>query len=77
MMGGETSAINGVTFQIKLPNPEECRLYQDGKIIKTWENREVCSFSTSNPGVYRVEVLKNFKGKLRGWIYSNPIYVVS
>ncbi len=74
-MGSETSAKNGVTFQIKLPRPEKCSLIKDGQFIKSWENREICSYSTSEPGVYRVEVTIFYKGKRRGWIYSNPIYV--
>jgi hypothetical protein len=28
-----------------------------------------------SPGVYRVEAYIEFKGKRRGWIFSNPIYV--
>lgn len=74
-MGDEISARNGVTFQIRLPLPVECRLIKDGKLIKTWKKRDTCTHITSEPGVYRAEVYIPFKGKLRGWIFSNPIYV--
>ena len=75
-MGDEISARNGVTFQIRLPRPVNCRLLKDGKAVKTWEKRETCTHITTEAGVYRVEASIDFKGKSRAWIYSNPIYVL-
>jgi hypothetical protein len=74
-MGEETSSKGGVTFQIRLPRPVECRLIHNGKMIKTWNNREILSYTTTEPGAYRVEAYIPFSGKDRGWIFSNPIYV--
>lgn len=74
-MGDEISAKNGVTFQIRLPIRAECRLVRDGKVIKIWRNRETCTHITAESGVYRVEVYIHYLGSLRGWIFSNPIYV--
>jgi len=76
-MGDEISARNGLTFQIRLPLPAECHLIKDGKLIKTWKKRETCTHITAEPGIYRVEVYIPFKGKLRAWIISNPIYVTA
>lgn len=76
-MGDETNNKNGVTFQIRLPKPTECHLLRNGTVVKTWTNQEVCSYVTSDPGVYRVEVYIAYKGKRRGWIFSNPIYITS
>lgn len=75
-MGDEISAKNGVTFQIRLPRPVNCCLIRDGKPVKSWEKRETCTYITTEPGAYRVEAMIDFEGKARGWIYSNPIYVV-
>lgn len=75
IMGDEISAKNGVTLQITLPARCECRLLKDGDEVKTWLNREVCTYITTEPGVYRVEAYIQYKGKRRGWIFSNPIYV--
>ena len=75
IMGDGTHCQNGVTLQIRLPIRTECRLIKDGKPIKTWKNRENCTYITAEPGVYRVEVYINYLGRRRGWIYSNPIYV--
>ncbi len=74
-MGEEISAQNGITLQIRLPQPVECRLIKDGENIRTWEKRETCTYITSEPGVYRVEAYIEYLGGKRGWIFSNPIYV--
>jgi hypothetical protein len=74
-IGDEISSKNGVTLQIRLPRRTECRLLKDGKVIKTWINRDTCTHITSESGVYRVEVYIHYLGRRRGWIFSNPIYV--
>ena len=75
MMGDELPRKGGVTFQIRLPMRTECVLLKDGKPLRTWRNRELCTHITTEPGVYRVEVYINYLGRRRGWIYSNPVYV--
>lgn len=75
LMGAEILAAGGVTINIKLPQIAECRLIKDGKLLKTWKTRETCTHITSEPGVYRVEVYRQYLGCRRGWIFSNPIYV--
>ncbi len=74
-MGDEISAKGGVTLQIRLPQPTECLLIKNGKVIKTWHKRETCTYNPAEPGVYRVEVYLPYLGMRRGWIFSNPIYV--
>ena len=64
----------GVTLQIHLPQATECILLKDGKPIKTWTNRETVTYNTTEPGVFRVEVYREFLRARRGWIFSNPIY---
>jgi hypothetical protein len=76
VMGETISGQNGVTFKIRLPFATECILLRDGKPIKKWYKRDLCTFLASEKGVYRVEVYLRFLGKRRGWIFSNPIYVV-
>lgn len=75
-MGEQLSGKNGVTFQIRLPRRAECCLIKDGSLIKTWHERDLCTYISSEPGVYRVEVYLQFAGRRRTWIISNPIYVV-
>lgn len=74
-MGDEVSAERGITFQIHLPHPVECRLLRDGKVIKTWRNKASITQIETQPGVYRVEAYVQYLGKRRAWIFSNPIYV--
>jgi len=73
-MGDEVKVTGGLTFQIRLPQKALCRLFKDGKMIQEWEEREVNTHITTEPGVYRVEAFIPYKGKMRGWIFSNPIY---
>ena len=74
IMGDQLEVKGGLTFQIRLPHKATIRLIKDGQQIKEWTNREVCTHLTTEPGVYRVEAFIPYKGKLRGWIFSNPIY---
>jgi hypothetical protein len=74
-MGEEITAGPGVTFQVRLPLRTECRLLKNGEVIKTWQTKDLCTYITSEPGVYRVEVYIHYMGRRRGWIFSNPIYV--
>ncbi len=74
-MGEELSSQGGVTMQVRLPQPGECRLIKDGKVIKDWQERQTYVHVTKDPGVYRVEAYIRYRGRKRGWIFSNPIYV--
>ena len=74
-MGDEIPAKGGVTLQARAPFEAEIRLLKDGIVIKTWKHNLSCTHITTEPGVYRVEAYRRYLGKLRGWIYSNPIYV--
>lgn len=75
VMGDEIPADGGVTLKARLPAAAECRLFKDGKMIQKWKSQEACTYITTHPGVYRVEVYRHYLGKRRGWIFSNPIYV--
>jgi hypothetical protein len=75
IMGDEISSKRGVTLQAHLPKPAEIRLIKDGKTIAIWKHSQACAYSATEPGVYRVEVWRNYLGFKRGWIFSNPIYI--
>jgi hypothetical protein len=76
-MGDEFFVKGGVTIQIRLPMKVECTVFRDGQPVKTYHKREMCTYITAEPGVYRVEAYIHYKGKRRGWIYSNPVYIRS
>ena len=75
IMGDELPAKGGVTLQAKFPSEAEIRLLKDGDMIKTWKNSKSITHITTEAGVFRIEAYRKYLGKLRGWIYSNPIYV--
>lgn len=75
-MGDLSPAGSGVTMQVKLPGRADARLIRNGKVIKCWRKRELYTYITSEPGVYRVEAYVEFRGARRGWIFSNPIYLI-
>jgi len=74
-MGDDLRLGTGVTLQVRLPQKVECRLIRSGQVIKTWRDRDVCTYIATQPGVYRVECSIQHLGLTRGWIYSNPIYI--
>jgi hypothetical protein len=74
-IGDEISVSDGITLQITLPSRAECILIKDGQPVKSWQDKSVCSYSATRPGVYRVEVYRPFLGRRRSWIISNPIYI--
>ncbi len=76
IMGGRVRVGDGVTLQVVLPRPADMRILRDGKII--FQNSEATHYThiATQPGIYRVEAYIDHKGKKRGWIFSNPIFVV-
>lgn len=77
IMGDEVVNRSGLTLQTAAPSVGSLRLLRDGTEIGRWDNQTHASHSVpaGEGGVFRVEVHVPFKGRLRSWIYSNPIYV--
>jgi len=75
IMGDSIKSSESATLQIKLPLSTECRLLKNGEVIRSTNRRGTLVYKIEEPGVYRVEAYINYKGKRRGWIFSNPIYV--
>jgi hypothetical protein len=76
VMGGWIRLGHGVTLQMVSPLMADMRLLKDGKVIQRETEGTHRTYIASEPGVYRVEVYIEYKGKLRGWIFSNPIFVI-
>jgi hypothetical protein len=76
IMGDRLQAGFGVTLQIKSPSRANIRLIRNGVTIKEWENSEAAVHTATDPGAYRVEAYIYYKGRMRGWIFSNPIYII-
>ena len=75
VMGGWLRLGHGITLQIVVPHRADVRLLKDGKVVLRETEGTHCTYIANETGTYRVEVYIHFKGKLRGWIFSNPIFV--
>ena len=76
IMGEEIVMGDGATLQVWTPEICCIRLIHDGEVVKNCKNDTNLTFLATDPGSYRVECLFSYKGHERGWIYSNPIYLV-
>jgi hypothetical protein len=76
-MGDELMNRGGVTLQLAAPANANLRLLRDGAVIAQWENQSHAAYvvPADAAGVYRVELHRQYQGRERGWVYSNPIYI--
>jgi hypothetical protein len=75
---GETVPVGtGITLQVSLPRRAHLRLLRAGELIAEWRNVTGAVRTVTDPGAYRVEARIAYRTALRGWIYSNPIYITS
>lgn len=74
-MGGSIRLGHGVTLQMATPRVADMRLIKNGEILLRETEGTHRTYIAREPGAYRVEVYINFKGKQRGWVFSNPIFV--
>jgi hypothetical protein len=84
LMGDEVVNRNGVTLQIAAPAPAQgsptrarLRLLRDGQEVARWKNQTHVTHvvPAGERGAFRVEAHLLFKDRVRGWIFSNPIYM--
>jgi hypothetical protein len=74
IMGDEIVMSGSLTLEAILPSKARVRLLKDGKVIQEVIDKQLC-YVVDDPGIYRIEAYKYYLGKLRGWIFSNPIYI--
>jgi hypothetical protein len=72
-MGAEAPA-GDWTLHARLPAPARLRLLRDGQEVASIE-APVLARRVREPGVYRVEALRQSYGRERTWVISNPIYL--
>lgn len=73
---GETLTLHkALEFRVTTPARARLRLLRDGQMIAQTHGDQL-ALMTYLPGVYRVEAYRRYAGRLRGWIFSNPIYVL-
>jgi hypothetical protein len=77
IMGESISARPGVTLQVWLPQRADIHILRDGQVVRSLLGQQTAVEIVSQPGAYRVEAFLGYRGKSRGWIFSNPIYVTA
>ncbi|MBE2192585.1 MAG: PHP domain-containing protein [Anaerolinea sp.] len=75
IMGDSIRLGGGVTLQALCHERSHFKLIHQGKVVAETTGRENLTFTAKQPGAYRVEVWRDYKGMERMWILSNPIYV--
>jgi hypothetical protein len=76
-MGDDVLLGTGVTLQALAPQRAHIKVIRHGELV--WENDDADAvvYTARQPGAYRVEVWREYRGQPRCWILSNPIYVVA
>ena len=73
-VGDELKRLGAINVRIELPAAGKIHLLRDGNKIKQGTGTSL-SYTSAEPGIYRVEVYRRFRGRQVGWIFSSPIYV--
>lgn len=76
IMGQQIALDAGATLQISSPARANIRLIRHGEVVANIENDTHLTHIPTEPGAYRVECTIPYLGQERGWIYSNPIYLL-
>jgi hypothetical protein len=73
---GDILPLNGqVRVQVASPQPAYLRLIKDGRPVLEKQTATL-EWVAAAPGVYRVEAYRRYWGELRGWVFTNPIYII-
>lgn len=71
-LGQELRRAGAVNFEIEVPQPAAIQLVRAGKGVVARAKGTTLRFTSVEAGAYRVEAYRHGKG----WIFSNPIYVL-
>ena len=71
---GEEHAAGSWTLRANLPGRARIVLRRNGAAIAEADGSSI-EHDVTEPGAYRVEAHRNWRGRERPWIYSNPIYL--
>jgi hypothetical protein len=73
-MGGQISLMRNPVLRAHLPDRAHLRLIRAGQGVVWSGNSTSVEYAIRESGAYRLEAWRWFRGRLRGWIFSNPIY---
>ncbi len=69
----ELRRLGAINIVVTLPAPGEIILLRDGHRVLTTRGSGL-NYTSIEPGIYRVEVYRHFRGRRVGWIFTSPIY---
>ena len=75
IIGDTLTLQNAATLSVTSPQPARLRLLHNGRPI-TEVKGQTLQWQTTTPGIYRVEAYRRYWGQWRGWVFTNPIYLV-
>jgi hypothetical protein len=75
-LGGEIAYSQGIELKARLPFPAEWRIIRAGKGIAAQGMGTQAVCLPTGLGAYRLEARRRFRGRMRGWIFSSPIYLI-
>ena len=76
-MGGQVRLPAAPALRLHAHTPALCNLslLHNGQTIASAVHSDTLDYPVAAAGVYRVEAAIKFHGRMRAWIFSNPIYV--
>lgn len=66
-----------VRLTITSPLPAHLRLIRHGQLVAEARSAYTLEYAVDTPGAYRVEAYRRRRLRQRGWVFTNPIYVVA
>jgi len=72
--GGTLSGGKEARLSVDLPAPASIRLLRNGVPVAEATGSRL-DYAAGEPGVYRVEARRRFRGRSVGWVFGNPIIV--
>lgn len=75
IMGEDVRLGHGVTLQAFAPARARIKIIRYGQVVAEDPRTENLTHVVREPGAYRAEVWREYRGIERAWIFSNPIYV--
>lgn len=76
IMGDKIKMDAGATLQVIAPTKCDMRIIHNGQVAAEAKNDISLTHLPLDLGAYRAECRIQFEGQQRGWIFSNPIYLV-
>ncbi len=75
IMGEEIPLEHAIEFEVVSPLPALLRLVHRGKVVSQKRGKTL-RYRSEEKGAYRVEAYRRYLLRRRGWVFTNPIYVV-